>query len=93
VILARLKSTAASSAENLLKFILQTTCTQQLRELKENVKQVLKSSMNVKSAVSLTLFTGVAVAGILTGMHSSPPMTWITGCRVFLAKAYNNWSG
>jgi len=49
--------------------------------------------MNVKSAVTVTLFTGVAVAGILTGTHSYPPMTWIVARTIFLAKAYDSWNG
>ena len=60
-----------------MKFILQTTFTQLPLGLQENANRMLKSSINARNVVILTLFFGAAVVGILIGMPSSPPMTLI----------------
>jgi hypothetical protein len=62
---------AASNAEHRLRFIPQTTCIQQLQEMRRNVKpaELLKWNPPVRIVGQLIQYTGVVDVSILSGMH------------------------
>jgi hypothetical protein len=63
---------AASNAEPLLRFTLQTTCIQRLQEMKRNARHAEWSKWNmfVRIAGQLTTYTGAVDVDIPTGMLS-----------------------